>query len=41
MDAVAARWRGRGGDVLAPRAATIDELARVHDREYLDRKSVV
>jgi acetoin utilization deacetylase AcuC-like enzyme len=37
MDAVAARWRERGGEVLSPRAATRDELARIHDRDYLRR----
>src|SRR5687768_18163120 len=34
--AVAGRWRQRGGQTLAPRAATREELARVHDRAYLD-----
>ena len=37
MDVVAARRRERGAEVLSPRAATLDELARVHDREYLRR----
>ncbi|MDQ3068830.1 MAG: histone deacetylase [Acidobacteriota bacterium] len=36
MDAVAGRWRARGGDVREPRAATRDELIRVHTAEYLD-----
>src|SRR5258705_13335259 len=31
----AARWRDRGGEVIAPRAATIDELARVHASAYI------
>ena len=31
MDAVAARWRAGGGEVVAPRAATHEQLARVHD----------
>ena len=35
MDAVAARWRARGGEVVAPRAATHEQLARVHDVPYL------
>ena len=33
---VAGRWRQRGGQTLAPRAATREELARVHDQAYLD-----
>ncbi|MGE5244551.1 MAG: histone deacetylase [Betaproteobacteria bacterium] len=37
LDVVAARWRGRGGEVVAPRVATREQLARVHDREYLRR----
>ncbi len=39
MDAVAARWRKRGGAVVAPRAATREQLARVHDADYLRRVS--
>jgi acetoin utilization deacetylase AcuC-like enzyme len=35
MDAVAARWRERGAEIVAPRAATHEQLARVHDDEYL------
>ena len=35
--AVAAGWRARGGKVLAPRPATIAELAAVHDREHVER----
>lgn len=35
MDVVASRWRERGGEVVAPRAATIEQLARVHDGRYL------
>ena len=35
MDVVATRWRERGGAVVAPRAATAAELARVHDREFI------
>ena len=39
MDGVAARWRQRGGEVVAPRAATREQLARVHDPDYLRRIS--
>jgi acetoin utilization deacetylase AcuC-like enzyme len=35
MDAVAARWRERGTQVVAPREATREQLARVHDADYL------
>jgi acetoin utilization deacetylase AcuC-like enzyme len=37
MDAVAARWRSRGLEIVAPREATQEQLARVHDEEYLHR----
>ena len=37
MDRVAARWRAKGGAVAAPRPATRQALARVHDAAYLDR----
>jgi acetoin utilization deacetylase AcuC-like enzyme len=37
MHAVAEAWRGRGGTVLHPRAASREELLRVHDARYLDR----
>jgi acetoin utilization deacetylase AcuC-like enzyme len=37
MDAVAAAWRDRGTEIVAPRAATMEQLARVHDRDYLRR----
>src|SRR5256885_3019693 len=37
MDVVAARWREQDGEVLSPRPATHDELARVHDARYLRR----
>ena len=37
MDVVAARWRGRKGEVVAPRQATHEQLARVHTTEYLRR----
>jgi acetoin utilization deacetylase AcuC-like enzyme len=36
FDAVAARWRERGGRTIEPRPATRDELARVHSAAYLD-----
>ena len=39
FDAVAAKWRGRGTDVVAPRAATREQLLRVHDADYLRRIS--
>jgi acetoin utilization deacetylase AcuC-like enzyme len=39
MDAVAAQWRRRGGEVVAPRRATSEQLARVHDADYLRRIS--
>jgi len=37
MDAVALQWQERGGAIAAPRPATREELARVHDEAYLDR----
>jgi acetoin utilization deacetylase AcuC-like enzyme len=39
MDVIADRWRARGVDVVAPRAATGEQLLRVHDAEYLRRIS--
>jgi acetoin utilization deacetylase AcuC-like enzyme len=39
MDVIADRWRQQGGEVAAPGAATIEQLARVHDREYVHRIS--
>jgi acetoin utilization deacetylase AcuC-like enzyme len=39
MDAVAARWRDRGTEIVAPREATREQLARVHDDDYLRRIS--
>jgi acetoin utilization deacetylase AcuC-like enzyme len=39
MDAVAERWRQRGAEIVAPRAATVEQLARVHDPDYLRRIS--
>jgi len=35
LDAVAARWRARGVEVVAPREATHEQLARVHSEDYL------
>ena len=35
MQVVASEFRRRGGRVIEPRPATDEELARVHDREYL------
>lgn len=37
FDAVAARWLEKGGRATSPRAATREELERVHAPEYLDR----
>jgi acetoin utilization deacetylase AcuC-like enzyme len=37
MDAVADRWRARGLEIVAPREATHEQLARVHDEDYLRR----
>ncbi len=37
MDVIASRWRERGCDVIAPRAATHEQLARVHDADYIRR----
>jgi acetoin utilization deacetylase AcuC-like enzyme len=39
MDAVAARWRSQGGEVVAPREATHEQLERVHDPHYVRRIS--
>jgi acetoin utilization deacetylase AcuC-like enzyme len=39
MDAVANRWRERGAEVVAPREATKEQLARVHDVDYIRRIS--
>ena len=35
FDVVASRWRDRGLEIVAPRKATREQLARVHDAEYL------
>jgi acetoin utilization deacetylase AcuC-like enzyme len=37
MNAVAAHWLERGGEVVAPRAVSHEQLSRVHDRDYIDR----
>ena len=37
MDVVAGEFRSRGGDVAAPRLVTDEQLARVHDPDYLRR----
>jgi acetoin utilization deacetylase AcuC-like enzyme len=39
MDVIADRWRQQGGEVAAPTTATLEQLARVHDGEYLRRIS--
>jgi acetoin utilization deacetylase AcuC-like enzyme len=41
MDAVAQAWRQQGGEVVAPRVATAEQLARVHDEAYLRRLAAV
>ena len=35
MQVVASEFRQRGGDVREPRQATEEEVARIHDREYI------
>src|SRR5436190_2217762 len=37
MDVVASRWRQRGAEIVAPRSATPEQLARVHDPDYVRR----
>jgi acetoin utilization deacetylase AcuC-like enzyme len=37
MDVVAGEWRERGGEVVAPRQATREQLARVHSDDHLRR----
>ena len=37
MDVVANEWRRRQGEIVAPREATREQLARVHDPDYLTR----
>jgi len=37
MDVLASRWRERGCEIVAPGAATREQLARVHDAAHIDR----
>ncbi|MBM3771156.1 MAG: histone deacetylase [Acidimicrobiia bacterium] len=37
MDVIVGEWRDGGGEVVAPRAATAEQLRRVHDGDYLRR----
>ena len=37
MDVVAGQWRTTGGEVVAPREATREQLARVHSDQHLRR----
>ena len=37
MDVVANEWRRRKGEIVSPREATREQLARVHDPDYLTR----
>jgi len=37
MDAVASRWQARGLEIVAPRAATTEQLTRVHDLAHVRR----
>jgi acetoin utilization deacetylase AcuC-like enzyme len=37
LERAAADWRARGGEVVAPRAASHEQLARVHTSEHLRR----
>ena len=39
MEVVVKSWRARGTEVVAPRPATKEQLARVHDSDYLRRIS--
>lgn len=39
MDLIADRWQRAGGEVVAPPAATREQLSRVHDDAYLRRMS--
>jgi acetoin utilization deacetylase AcuC-like enzyme len=39
LDGVAARWRERRVEIVAPRAATREQLLRVHDADYVRRIS--
>ena len=37
MDVIAQEWRKRRGEVVAPRQATREQLARVHSADHLRR----
>ena len=37
FDAVASAWQTRGGEVRAPRPATLEELAAVHSTDHIER----
>jgi acetoin utilization deacetylase AcuC-like enzyme len=37
MSVTAREWSKRGGEVVAPRAVSHEQLARVHDEAYLKR----
>ncbi len=37
MDVIASEWRSRGGEVVAPREVSREQLARVHSTEHLHR----
>jgi len=39
FDAIASRWARKGVETVAPRAATHEQLARVHDADYIRRIS--
>ena len=39
FDAIATKWRRQGTEVVAPRVATREQLARVHDADYVRRIS--
>jgi acetoin utilization deacetylase AcuC-like enzyme len=39
MEVIAKRWQKRGVEVVAPRAATREQLSRVHDAEHIRRIS--
>jgi acetoin utilization deacetylase AcuC-like enzyme len=39
MDVVAGHWQSTGGEVVAPRMATPEQLSRVHDDAHLKRMS--
>ena len=41
MDAVASRWRQRGAEIVAPRAATDEQLLRVHDAAHVRRMAEI